>query len=216
MGSIVRLIIGVPIAIGSLILRRKLGVPVPEKVFDACSRDVSRLAYRLEMRGLLKLSRQRSVIDRLFAEYAERDRMTGHDPVTRSWNTSWIFRPSLATPLANWIAFQNGRASISLPASQPDKVGRARVLMSGPGHVLANRSFDLLLNGIWIGRARFRMTRFLGILPHRSWRADITYRLPLKRPADSSGQLEIVALDHKKMPSATELPGVRAVATAVD
>lgn len=208
--------IGVPIAIGALILRGTLGVSVPATIFDACSRDVSRLAYRLEMRGLLKLSRQRSIIDRLAVEYTERDRMLGRDPVTRSWNTSWLFRPSVNAPSPDWTEFHHGSARMSWPASQVDRTGRIRIMMSGPGSLPDKLSFDLLLDGLWIGRARFRMTRLLKILPHRSWYADITYRLPSERAARNPGQLEIIALDRKKMPSAEPLPGLRVGSTTVD
>jgi len=62
------------------------------------------------------------------------------------------------------------------------------------------------------------MTHFLKILPHRSWRADITYRLPSDRTAtaEESGQLEIIALDPKKMPSAAALPGLRVGSITID
>lgn len=201
--------LGVPVAIGALILQRELGAAVPPAIIDACSRDVSRLVYRLEMKGLLKLSRQRSLMDRLVAEYSERKRVAGSDPVRRSWNTSWLFTPSLRAPTADWTHFHRGAARMTLPPSAIANSGRLRVWLSCPDASLGNRSFDLVLDGIWIGRVRLRLTSMLRIVPHRSWIAEIAYRLPSHQAHSGSGQLEIIALDDRKMPTATDLPGFR-------
>ncbi|MCI5078372.1 nucleotidyltransferase family protein [Oricola sp.] len=208
--------IGVAIALGSLILERQLDVSVPAEIFEACSRDVSRLSYRLEMKGLLKLSRRRSPIDRLFAEIAERDRVSGRERVTRSWNTSWLFRPSLRAPSADWAAFRHGMAR--LPGLMPRSgiSGRLQISLAGPNRSLDNRSFDLVLDGVWIGRVRLRMTEVLKFAPHRSWSAVISYRIPQSRTATRDGMLEVIALDRKKMPDAADLPGFRVSARALD
>lgn len=201
--------VGVPLAIGCLFLRRDLDVTVPRDVMEACTQDVSSLIYRMEMNSFLKPHRKRTPVDRLFAALAERQRTRGREPAARMRNTSWLFKPSLRAPELNWVPFQDGRAKLTLPPHSGKNGGQLRIFLQCPNEALGRHSFDVVLDGVWIGRARLRMAQLLKVMPHRALCTTLSYQLPSNRAKTDGETLQIVALDDKA-PSADPLPGLRA------
>jgi hypothetical protein len=87
-------------------------------------------------------------------------------------------------------------------------LGRMSVFVSGSNIAVEDRSFDLLIDGIWIGRLRVRIVDLLRPLSLHTLRTTFHYRLPsaLVRPGPAT--LTVVALDEQKMPSKRPLPGI--------
>jgi hypothetical protein len=201
--------LGVPLAAGSALLRDVLGADVPGTILDACRRDVANPLYRLEMTGILKRGRERTLGDRLAAGVAEWFRSAERDRSARSWKTAWILRPTFQRPASGWTEFSKGTASLALPPEARRQRGKIRLFLRWAGEKEADRSFDLLIDGIWIGRLRLRAARLLTFAPRRAWRADVAYRFPEGRSEADQATLRIIALDDRKMPAEVALPGLR-------
>jgi hypothetical protein len=89
------------------------------------------------------------------------------------------------------------------------------VFVSGSDIGSVDRSFDLLIDGTWIGRLRVRVIGLVRPLHLRILRANFRYRLPTALLRPGPAQLTVVALDEQKMPSNRPLPGIR-VAAEID
>lgn len=94
--------------------------------------------------------------------------------------------------------------------------GQMTIFMSGGNIGSVDRSFDLLLNGIWIGRIRVRALQFLRPLPVQTLRTTLRYRLPSTLVRPGPAKLTVMALDDQKMPSNAPLPGIRVGAEISD
>jgi hypothetical protein len=204
--------IGVPLAIGSTYLRDVLNVDVPEIVFEVCRRDVASSLYRQEMAATMVLGRERVAPQRLLVGIAEWFRSASQARPARTWKTAWLLRPSLLTPKATWAPFIDGKAELPLQSGMGSRIGRMTVFFSGSDICSVGRSFDLLIDGAWIGRLRVRVVDFLRPLSLHTLRATFRYRLPSALVRPGPARLTVVALDDQKMPSNRPLPGIRVAA----
>lgn len=204
--------IGVPLAIGSRYLRDVLNADVPEILFEACRRDLTSALYLREMAATIVLGRERSVTQRLLAGTAEWLRSAKQTRPVRTWNTAWLLRPTLLPPKSTWAPFVDGKSELELGSGMGSNVGRMTVFISGDDIGSVDRSFDLLLEGIWIGRLRVRIIDFMRPLSPHTLRATLRYRLPSTLVRPGSAKLTVLALNDQKMPSHAPLPGIRAAA----
>ena len=215
-GEIRRRRLGVPLAIGSKILRDRLGVEVSDVIFDACRRDLVNPLFRAEMTATMLLGQERSVIQRLAAGVAEWHRSYQQASPTRTWNTAWLLIPTLRRPTTPWIPFSNGTAAISIPSGLQSGWGQLTVFVEGDGIDAADRSFDLTIGMIWIGRVRIRAASLLRSLPFPRLCAKLRYRVPQQSVRSGPTQLTVALLDDQKMPTTKSLPDVRVTAQVAD
>jgi hypothetical protein len=89
------------------------------------------------------------------------------------------------------------------------------VFISGSDIASVDRSFDLLIDGAWIGRLRVRGVGLLRPLSRRNLQANLRYHLPSALLRPGPARLSVVALDEQKMPSNRPLPGIRVAAEII-
>ena len=189
--------LGLPIKI-AISLLGELGVSVPAQIDNACGHDLRRPLFRREMAASLKPGNKQSLMDRVLLNGAEWRRSFGSRQRIRSWKTAWLATPSSRRPAPNWIRFVNGRAEFSIDRPKDNRI---TLRFACPADRIEGSSYDVLLDGIWIGRARFRMTRLLSALPVPSWQVRMAFRLPSQSTIPTSARLTIVALDQQKAPT---------------
>ncbi|WP_457936114.1 nucleotidyltransferase family protein [Mesorhizobium sp. 10J20-29] len=191
--------LGLPMKIATSLLD-ELGVAVPRPIVDACGRDLRGLLFRHEMAASLKPGNRQTLMDRVLLNGAEWRRSFGSRQRIVSWKTAWLAKPSVKHPGSGWNCFVEGRANLSIEAPKDNCLV---LRFACPDTSLEGSSFDVLLDGVWIGRARFRLTHLLAPWPVPSWQVRMSYRLPQGRKVQSRALLTIVALDRKKAPTAS-------------
>jgi len=204
--------LGVPLAIGSTILHDTMLAEVPDIIHAACRRDLASPLFRTEMAASMVLGRERTLAQRLLVGVSEVTRSAFQARPARTWNTAWLLHPALRRPRCAWVPFSDGRAEVELPSGMAAPNGRLAVFVSGDGIGAEDRSFDLLLDGTWIGRIRVRRLGAVPYLQDRVMRARIRYRLPSTCLHSGSAKLSFVILDDNKMPSNRSPAGMRAAA----
>lgn len=205
--------LGVPLAMGCSVIEDRLGVAVPREILLACKPQIGSLLFRAEMEATLSVSRKRSLVQRTVIGAAEWVRSSGAARRAATWNTAWLFKPSLRHSVDGASTFALGRATVPLASGARVRQGRLIVYLTLPDEMLMRRSFDLLIDDVWIGRVRLRATGALKRLPHRSWRAIVRYRLPRAFVGPGPSVLTVVSLDDRKFPSDQPLEGVAVTAS---
>ena len=200
--------LGLPVAVAAALLK-ELSITMPTSVLAACNRDLSHPLFRRELAATMKPRRSQTLVDRVLLNVAEWHRSLRWRRRIRSWKTSWIVTPSLRRPGTDWTEFVAGRAELSINGVNE---GRITLRFTGVARHFKRPSFDILLEGLWIGRVRFRWAHRLALLPPPSWSVRMTFRHPAGSKLPNPARLTVVALDQQKEPTTRAPYDIRVIA----